>query len=98
MGAGGSVAKAEEAGLSGEKQQNSSLIGETETSNVAEDVISHAVEDPAAVAGEDTMPEGDNENEADRAARVEAFRLEQKNLKKQRDASTEKLNQNDWLK
>lgn len=82
------MAKAEEeADESDQQPKNSSLI------DVGEVAASEVVGDPAAISEEATMPQVDNENEADRAARVEAFRLQQKELKKMRDASTEQLNQ-----
>ena len=78
MGAGGSVPKAEdEAAVSGEQPNKFSEIGPTEPDNSAV-VVTDATEDvrdAAAAAEENSIPKDENENEADRAARVEAFRM-----------------------
>jgi hypothetical protein len=89
MGAGGSVAKEEgEAGPSGEQLQgtNTGLIGETNELNIIGND-----NDAEAIAAEVDLQEG--ESEADRAARVEEFKLNQKELKKKRDILTEQSNE-----
>jgi len=89
MGAGSSVAKADrEAVQSGEQLQpngNGGLVGEADPENATGGVIGVDV-----LAHDESLQK--DETEGDRAARVEEFRLKQKELQKKRDATTEKMN------
>ena len=89
MGAGSSVAKTDaDAVQSGEQPQpnGNDVVGEADPGSSTGIVLN--ADEPSH---DESLQE--NESEGDRAARVEAFKLKQKELKKQRDATTEKMNE-----